>query len=1230
MKALLILVMLLISSLVSLFAQTNESLRRPISPQQPMWIVHIDTWNNADPQKIIDLIPKDIRPFVVMNISLSVSHDEETYRFSRAEYGYETAKSWLRTCAQNRMWAMIQPASGGYSHFPDGDMSVYEEFFKTYPNFLGFNYAEQFWGFDEDHPLSAGWSERMSHLASLLELSNKYGGYLGVSICWNKWGPGLNPIGMLKRNSEFAEACSQYTENYILLDKHTQVAYLHDRESMSLGAYLSGYSGQYGIRYDDTGWTDGNENHQENFTMATYSAPFLEHTMLTGLTVYDGPELIWTECFKEVDPIQTSEGYSSRHWETFPQFDNVSVDLFRKVLDGTVRIPSREEVIDRTKYALIHDVNSGSDDEKYSSPDDLYEGLYLMDNDGSHEENFSFFKKTGRYPTIPIVYDLNDDIADTFEEKIYISDYSNRWPTIDSKVEEFNNKFPKEYTGDIYAGRHENGWVTYNPYKTGQTASGSIPFKYNTCEKMELTYSRYTAGVVKEYSDHVTFYLNNFDNELNADLKTNIIKIYGSSSEPNFVVNDRGNYLKSKVEKNWENGVFTLTIQHNGPIDLKIECSGNETDPLTEYQTANITVPQSPPTYKGDYQYEAETFDYKNITDIVEIGSNGDIRNYTGQGYLQFGTNENASIRDRVTVLNDGTYNLKTKYTVTGADVNSIDLYINDEKVATPLFTKTDEISNWSVNSQEVELSKGENVIELKASTSLSGSIYFDNIIIEKENKEGIWMEAECGNAGSSWENISDTNASNGKFLSFKPENDISQSGIDDPESQISFSLNIDESNTYALWGRIKQISTNEDALWFKMNNDSWTAWDTKTADEDWTWVKLNTQTLSAGEHLLSIASSYDGTQLDKLFITKSENIPSKKGGPAMNCSVDNQTPIAFCGSDITLIDYDEDGSVSVPLTSNGSIDPDGSIVSYSWSSDGQELSTQANPTLELPVGVHDIKLTVEDNEGAIDTDMLTIKIFEGSYEKNTIWLEAECGEVGDNWNKIDNNAASNGSYITVKSGNESMDQAPDTNEGLVKMPFNTVSADTFTVYARVNCPSPDEDSFWVKMNNESFNVFNGLGTDGWEWVELGTYSLSEGEQNLTIGYREDGALLDKIFITKYSEEPMGKGDDAKNCETDRDTSSDKEISSKKNNLYCYPNPFIRSTLIKYHLKKPGQVLLTVYDSKGQQIDQIVRHNQVPGEHNFRWKPSGLPGGVFFFRIQTEEYSETRKLIYQK
>jgi hypothetical protein len=720
-------------------AQSGTSLRRPISTSSPMWLIHIDTWNYPDPQKIIDLVPEDIRPYVVMNISLSISHDTATDRFKVAEYGYDIAKSWLKTCAENRMWAMVQVASGGMhqTSFSESDLAVYEEFFRDYPNFLGFNYCEQFWGFDDaTDPVSATWTDRINHFADLLKLSNKYGGYLVVSWCGNKWSPNINPIGMLKRNSNFEAACRKYTQNYILCEKYTQQSYISDVESVCLGAYLSGYSGQYGIRYDETGWTDASGTNA-NFSLATAGAPHLEHIMLTGETVIDGPEIIWYECFKNLSTSTTSDGYTRRNWATFARFDNVMVKIFRKILDGTVRIPSRQEVIDRTKFVVINDVSTGDNDSIYSSPKSLFQGLYRMDGDGNLSDNKTFFKKTGRYPTIPTVYKLADDKAQSFAVQVKKSAYGTHWPNIDAKVNEFNTYFSKEYTGNLYVGRNENGWVTYNPYKVDTTAYARIPFKYNTCDSMALAYSRYTAGVVKEYADKVTFFLSNYDDQVDAALKSDTIWIYGSSSEPTWSYEEKGNHQASTITKGWSDGVFYLAIAHNGAVDITVNCSGTATDRLTTYTTASLTSPTQPAVYTGDRQYEAECFDYKNISSIVTSGYYGDIRKYTGQGYIKFGTDASASIRDTVNVLKSGVYKLKIKYMAPQGDVNNVDLYVNGSKVSTPAFVKTDSV--WAVNTQSITLKKDSNAILFQANAVGTNNILFDNIVITQGNSTAIY-----------------------------------------------------------------------------------------------------------------------------------------------------------------------------------------------------------------------------------------------------------------------------------------------------------------------------------------------------------------------------------------------------------------------------------------------------------------------------------------------------------
>ena len=1065
-----------------LSAQTGAPLRRPVSPDQPMWLIHIDTWNYPDPRKIIELVPKDIRPFVVMNIGLSINHDPETSRFSVAEYGYEIAKSWLRTCAENHMWAMVQVSSGAYSQLPDDDLALYEELYRDYPNLIGFNYAEQSWGYGDNDPLATGWDERMDHFTNLLELNDQYGGYLVVSWCGNKWSPNINPIAMLKRKPDFATACTNYTKNFILCEKYTFKTYQSDMESICLGSYLSGFSGQYGIRYDDTGWSDKDGNLNENFTMATYGAPFLEHVMLTGQTVIDGPELIWRYCFREIDAGPASDGYTMRRWETFPQFDNVSVDLFRKVLDGTVRIPDRQEVIDRTKVVIINDVNSGSIDNIFSSPETLFEGLYRMDGDGNYDENMSFFKKTGRYPTIPTVYRLNDEIAGSFQVQVNKTDYSTRWPSVSIKVNEFNNRFQEEYTGDLYAGRNENAWVTYNPFKTGQTASASIPFKYNTCDRMELSYSQYTAGIVKEYADYLTIYLSNFDNMLYAGLKSDTIKIFGSTTEPTFSIEERADNQQSNISKEWSNGVFTLTIDHNGPVDIIVNCSGEATGRLTEYQAANIMVPSSPPIYTGPLQNEAETFDYKKIGGIIKNGYSGDIRNYTGQGYLQFGTNSSAGVRDYITVLDEGTYTLKTKYTVTGGNVSTIDLFVNGSKLTTPVFDQTPALGDWAVDSQMIVLNKGVNIIEYRANAAGVHTIYFDNLVLE--------------------------------------------------------------------------------------------------------------------------------------------------GGPDSVGPGINIPPLAYAGVDKTLIDMDDNGTETIILDGSGSIDTDGTIDSYIWSEGVNVIASGENPSVDLTVGVHVITLTVTDNDGATDSSTVIITIYDSTFEFSEIWLEPECGIVGVNWDTIADANASNGYYLMAKPGIQSLNSAPG-DEGLIKISFEVVAADDYDIYGRLNCPSYDDDSFWLTMDNGGFNYYNGLVTNGWEWIKFRSYSLTEGEHTLSIGYREDGAKLDKVLITKIADVPSGLGEEAVNCEDDVGTNVPGLIENTDALAQNYPNPFSGSTVIKYSLSKPGHVVLKIYDIRGQEIKTLINKYQAAGEHEIVWQPKGISGGLYFYRLHVNEFTQTRKLILQ-
>ena len=79
-----------------------------------------------------------------------------------------------------------------------------------------------------------------------------------------------------------------------------------------------------------------------------------------------------------------------------------------------------------------------------------------------------------------------------------------------------------------------------------------------------------------------------------------------------------------------------------------------------------------------------------------------------------------------------------------------------------------------------------------------------------------------------------------------------------------------------------------------------------------------------------------------------------------------------------------------------------------------------------------------------------------------------------------------------------------------------------------------------------------------------------------------------------------------------------------------YPNPFNLETTIKYNLPKSSNVTLKIFNIVGQEIETLINEYQISGEHRVKWIPEGLPSGIYFYRLQSNKYSESKKLILQK
>jgi hypothetical protein len=79
-----------------------------------------------------------------------------------------------------------------------------------------------------------------------------------------------------------------------------------------------------------------------------------------------------------------------------------------------------------------------------------------------------------------------------------------------------------------------------------------------------------------------------------------------------------------------------------------------------------------------------------------------------------------------------------------------------------------------------------------------------------------------------------------------------------------------------------------------------------------------------------------------------------------------------------------------------------------------------------------------------------------------------------------------------------------------------------------------------------------------------------------------------------------------------------------------YPNPWNPSTRIRYGLPHNSFVVLTVYNTLGQQVAQLVNEQQEMGYHEAVLRGDGLASGVYYYRLQVGEFVASKKLLLLK
>ncbi|MFZ4622569.1 MAG: T9SS type A sorting domain-containing protein, partial [Bacteroidota bacterium] len=79
-----------------------------------------------------------------------------------------------------------------------------------------------------------------------------------------------------------------------------------------------------------------------------------------------------------------------------------------------------------------------------------------------------------------------------------------------------------------------------------------------------------------------------------------------------------------------------------------------------------------------------------------------------------------------------------------------------------------------------------------------------------------------------------------------------------------------------------------------------------------------------------------------------------------------------------------------------------------------------------------------------------------------------------------------------------------------------------------------------------------------------------------------------------------------------------------------YPNPFNPSTTIAFRVKEPSLVSIKIYDLVGREVASILNEQMPAGSYHKEWNAAGFTSGVYFYRIHTSAFTETKRMTLIK
>jgi hypothetical protein len=176
-------------------------------------------------------------------------------------------------------------------------------------------------------------------------------------------------------------------------------------------------------------------------------------------------------------------------------------------------------------------------------------------------------------------------------------------------------------------------------------------------------------------------------------------------------------------------------------------------------------------------------------------------------------------------------------------------------------------------------------------------------------------------------------------------------------------------------------------------------------------------------------------------------------------------------------------------------------------------------------------------------------------------------------------------------------------------------------IYQRDNTLLP---SSWMDINRNYYHNLTNNNGDSLVYLDekalaLNTANYFDGDYRIIVDvYDEAGNFdIDSMDVKFKNGNPVG-------------------VENEEGKIYSfnleqnYPNPFNPSTSIQYAIGSRQFVTLKVYDVLGNEIATLVKEEKEPGFYEVEFDASNFSSGVYYYKIISGEFIQTRKMVYLK